>query len=233
MVTVSERKRRAGVLYSKIQVIRKLLIGAAALAVAICITIFIRENMDVNDPERALPSITITMNGTTAMAPEMIFRAGYEWNFLTTTAKSTPPYSSQDLQAHTPPVEMLARTYMDIDFSLEPRSLTISRSDEENFEAFLDLVGRGRRPHHRPRHAGRLHVPHPGGLRLARLHRLLLPHPGAGGRLRDTSVFGRGAAPRPFFKRRHGTWQRRSRPSRCLNFCPAARRTVTRAATAR
>ena len=35
---------------------------------------------------------------------------------------------------------MLARTYMDIDFSLEPRSLTISRSDEENFEAFLDLV---------------------------------------------------------------------------------------------
>ena len=95
-------------MYSKIQVIRKLLIGAAALAVAICITIFIRENMDVNDPERALPSITITMNGTTAMAPEMIFRAGYEWNFLTTTAKSTPPYSSQDLQAHTPPVEMLA-----------------------------------------------------------------------------------------------------------------------------
>lgn len=127
-------------MYSKIQVIRKLLIGAAALAVAICITIFIRENMDVNDPERALPSITITMNGTTAMAPEMIFRAGYEWNFLTTTAKSTPPYSSQDLQALTPPVEMLARTYMDIDFSLEPRSLTISRSDEENFEAFLDLV---------------------------------------------------------------------------------------------
>ena len=44
-------------MYSKIQVIRKLLIGAAALAVAICITIFIRENMDVNDPERALPSI--------------------------------------------------------------------------------------------------------------------------------------------------------------------------------
>ena len=84
-------------MYSKIQVIRKLLIGAAALAVAICITIFIRENMDVNDPEQALPTITITMNGTTAMAPEMIFRAGYEWNFLTTTAKSTPPYSSQDL----------------------------------------------------------------------------------------------------------------------------------------
>ena len=59
-------------MYNKIQVIRKLLIGAVALAAAICITIFIRENMDVKDPEQALPSITITMNGTTAMAPESI-----------------------------------------------------------------------------------------------------------------------------------------------------------------
>lgn len=133
-------------MYNKIQIIRKLLIGAAALAVAICITIFIRENMDVKDPEQALPSITITMNGSTVMAPEMIFRAGYEWNFLTTTAKSTPPYSSQDLQDHTPPVEMLARTYMDIAFSMEPRKLTVSRSDEENFDAFLDLVDAGDGP---------------------------------------------------------------------------------------
>ena len=30
-------------MYNKIQIIRKLLIGAAALAVAICITIFVRE----------------------------------------------------------------------------------------------------------------------------------------------------------------------------------------------
>ena len=43
-------------MYNKIQVLRKLLIGAAALAVAICITIFIRENMDVKSPEQALPS---------------------------------------------------------------------------------------------------------------------------------------------------------------------------------
>lgn len=133
-------------MYNRIQLIRKLLVGAAALAVAICITIFIRENMNVKDPEQALPSLTITMNGTTAMAPEMIFRAGYEWNFLTTTAKFTPPYSSQDLQDHTPPVEMLARTYMDIHFSLEPRKLVISRSDETNFDSFLDLVDVGDGP---------------------------------------------------------------------------------------
>ena len=43
-------------------------------------------------------------------------------------------------------LEMLARTYMDIAFSMEPRKLTISRSDEENFDAFLDLVDAGDGP---------------------------------------------------------------------------------------
>ena len=34
-------------MYTTRQIVRKLVIGAVALAVAICITIFIRENMDV------------------------------------------------------------------------------------------------------------------------------------------------------------------------------------------
>ena len=136
----------AAALYTRTQVIRKLIIGALALALAICVTIFIRENMDVKDPEQALPTITITLNDTTALAPEMIFRAGYEWNFLTTTAKHTPPYSGQDLQQYTPPVEVLARTYMEIDFSLEPKNLVISRSDQDNYDSFLDLVDVGTGP---------------------------------------------------------------------------------------
>lgn len=126
--------------------IRKLLIGALALALAIFISVLIRENMDIKDPERALPSITVTMNGNTAMAPEMVFRAGYEWNFLTTTAKSTPPYSTLDLQERTPPVDMLARTYMDIDFSLDPKKLVISRSDPGSYDIFMDLVDAGEGP---------------------------------------------------------------------------------------
>ena len=133
-------------MYTRLQAIRKLAIGAVALALAICITIFIRENMDVKDPEQALPTITITLNDTANLAPEMIFRAGYEWNFLTTTAKNTPPYSSQDLQEHTPPVNVLARTYMEIDFSLEPKNLVISRSEEGSSDSFLDLVDVGDGP---------------------------------------------------------------------------------------
>ena len=127
-------------MYTTKQMVRKLLIGAAAMAAAICITIFIRENMDVQDPEQALPVMTVTMNGSAAIPPDMVFRAGYEWNFLTTTAKDTPPYSTQDLQQHTPPVDMFARTYMDIDFSIQPKSLVISRASEENYDLFMDLV---------------------------------------------------------------------------------------------
>ena len=128
-------------MYTKKQIIRKLLIGAAALAAAICITVIIRENMDVKDPDQALPSIVITANEATVLPPESIFRAGYEWNFLTTTAKNTPPLSSEDIQSRTPPIDVLARTYLSIDFSLEPKNLVISRSEEADYDAFLDLVG--------------------------------------------------------------------------------------------
>ena len=65
------------------RVIRKLLLGTALMAIAICITILIRENMDVKDPEQALPTISITINGDTKMNDRMVFRAGYEWSFFT------------------------------------------------------------------------------------------------------------------------------------------------------
>lgn len=133
-------------MYTKKQLIRKLTIGLIALAAAICVTIFIRENMDVKDPERALPTLAVTMNGSTALPAESVFRAHYEWSFLTTTAKHTPPYSTQDLRAATPPVPMAPRTYLDLSFSIKPKNLVISRSSEENLDAFMDLVDVGSGP---------------------------------------------------------------------------------------
>ena len=133
-------------MYTTRQIVRKLVIGAVALAVAICITIFIRENMDVKDPESALPTLTVTMNGSAAMAPGSVFRAGYEWNFLTTTEKSTPVYSSADLRQVTPPVPMPSRTYLDLDFSIKPKSVVISRADDEKLEAFMELIDVGSGP---------------------------------------------------------------------------------------
>lgn len=133
-------------MYTTKQIVRKLVIGAFALAVAICITIFIRENMDVKDPESALPTLTVTMNGSAAMAPGSVFRAGYEWNFLTTTQKSTPVYSSADLRQVTPPVPMPPRTYLDLKFSIQPKSVVVSRADDEKLESFMELIDAGDGP---------------------------------------------------------------------------------------
>ncbi len=141
-------------MYTKKQIIRKLALGTVLLAVAIVITVFIRENMNVQEPEMALPTFTVTMNGSTALARGSVFRAGYEWNFFTTTAKHTPPYSPQDLTQVTPPVQMMPRTYLDLDFSIKPKSLVISRADDKNFENFMDLVDVGMGPIITPAEAG-------------------------------------------------------------------------------
>lgn len=133
-------------MYTTKQIIRKLVIGAAALTAAVCITLFIRENMDVKDPESALPSLTVTMNDTAVITPESVFRAGYEWNFLTTTAKNTPAFSSADLRRLTPAIPMAPRTYLNISFSIKPKSLIISRADDEKKEVFMDLVDVGDGP---------------------------------------------------------------------------------------
>ncbi|MBM6916924.1 hypothetical protein H6B33_16230, partial [Gemmiger formicilis] len=70
-------------------ILRKLVVGVLALAAAAAITLFIKENLDVKDPETALPSIQITTEGV-VLSPEMVFRAGYEWNFFTATEINTP-----------------------------------------------------------------------------------------------------------------------------------------------
>ncbi len=133
-------------MYTKKQIIRKLLLGAVLLAIAICITLFIRENMNVQSPENALPTFTVTMDDKTAFTKESVFRAGYEWNFLTTTAKDTPPYSASDINLVNMPVSMQPRTYLDLEFSIEPKRLTISRADDKDLETYLDLIDVGMGP---------------------------------------------------------------------------------------
>ncbi len=127
-------------MYTPKLVIRKLLLGAVLMAAAIFITILIRENMDVKDPEQALPTITITVNGDLRMNDKMVFRAGYEWNFLTTVAKHTPAYTSQTLRESLYPVDLAPNSVLKIEFSLEPKTLRIQRASDEALENFVELA---------------------------------------------------------------------------------------------
>lgn len=127
-------------MYSPKLVVRKLLLGTVLMAAAIFITILIRENMDVKDPEQALPSISVTINGDIKMNDKMVFRAGYEWNFFTTVAKHTPSYTAQTLREHVYPVDLPPNSVVNIDFSLKPKSLRIQRANDDQLENFVELA---------------------------------------------------------------------------------------------
>lgn len=122
------------------RVIRKLLLGTALMAIAICITILIRENMDVKDPEQALPTISITINGDTKMNDRMVFRAGYEWSFFTTVAKDTPTYTSAAIRDLIYPVDVPPNSVLNISFSLPAKTLRIQRASDEKLENFVELA---------------------------------------------------------------------------------------------
>lgn len=127
-------------MYTPRLVIRKLLLGAVLMTVAIIITVLIRENMDVKDPEQALPTITITVNGDMNLNDKMVFRAGYEWNFFTTVAKNTPAYTSNTLLEQLYPVDLAPNSVLDINFSLPPKTLRIQRASDDSLENFVELA---------------------------------------------------------------------------------------------
>lgn len=120
-------------------VARKLLVGVLALAAAAAITLFIKENLDVKDPETALPTIQIATEGV-VLSPEMVFRAGYEWNFFTATEINTPVWTTEDILSRTYPVDVPPRAKLDIDFSLDVDTLKVSRAEESDFSTFVTLA---------------------------------------------------------------------------------------------
>lgn len=126
--------------YSRWVTLRKILVGTALVVLSAAISLFIKENLDVKSPEDALPNLTIEVNGL-SIAPEMVLRAGYEWNFWTTTEKNTPAYTPEDLLRMVYPVDMPPRSVIDLDFSIELKDLRISRADDAEFRYFIEMAG--------------------------------------------------------------------------------------------
>lgn len=61
--------------------IRKLVIGAVCILLAAGLTLVLKEVLDTQEPEQALPILEVRCNDV-PMPPEYLLRAGYEWNFL-------------------------------------------------------------------------------------------------------------------------------------------------------
>ena len=122
------------------QVVKKLITGAILMTAAIFISVMIRENMDVKDPEQALPTFGIVVNGELRLNESTIFRAGYEWNFLTTVAKDTPAYTSESIRQKIYPVEVPPNSVLELEFSMQPKSMRLQRASDPQLEHFVELA---------------------------------------------------------------------------------------------
>lgn len=140
--------------YSRWVALRKIVAGTVLVALAAGVSLFIKENLDVKSPEDALPNLSIQVNGL-AIAPEMALRAGYEWNFWTTTEKNTPAYTPEDLLRLVYPVDMPPRSVIDLGFSIDLKELRISRADDAEFRYFIEMANPGEGQIIAPAQAGR------------------------------------------------------------------------------
>ncbi|MEG2930908.1 MAG: hypothetical protein RR825_03900 [Ruthenibacterium sp.] len=118
-------------------VVRKILLGIVLVSLAAVITVFIKESLDTQDPESALPLITVKYNSG-EMSAQNIYRAGYQWSFFTTVEDwQAPSLSPEDLPIT--PVDIQPGTPIQISFSSTPSELRIWRAAGRYSTDFLEL----------------------------------------------------------------------------------------------
>ena len=119
---------------------RKLIIGAVLLAIATGMTAFIKESLDTQDPESALPIITVLYGDEELIPDKEVRRAGWEWNFFLTQEK-TPLLSPEDVPLQ--PVDVMPGAQMRILFTKEPSELRVMRAVSDKPTEYLELSDAG------------------------------------------------------------------------------------------
>lgn len=120
--------------------LRKLLIGVVLLLVAAAITLFIKESLDTQNPESALPLLTIEYNGTEIPPNQegFLYRAGYEWSFFTTVERRAPQLAENDLPLI--PLDVSPQAELKLLFSKAPSGLKVMRATGTGSTEFLELT---------------------------------------------------------------------------------------------
>lgn len=117
------------------QFIKKAIMGAVAVCVAAAVSLLLKNMLDANDPENALPQMSVTA-GTVTIDP---IRAGYEWNFITTT-KRGPTVAVEDVPLI--PKQVQAGVPITLSFSSKEEAVEIARMDGvPSGNSFLPVAG--------------------------------------------------------------------------------------------
>lgn len=127
---------------------RKVIVGAVLIALSAAVTMALKEALDTQNPESALPILTVTCNGTPlntgtnnsaliGTEPQSLLRAGYEWSFFTTIERRTPPVTAEDLPLQ--PTTISAGVPISLTFTKEPSRVQVWRAEGLHGQDFLEL----------------------------------------------------------------------------------------------
>lgn len=116
--------------------IRKVLIGAVLIALSAAVTLALKEALDTQNPESALPILTVSCNGAPP-AEKSLVRAGYEWSFFTTIERHTPPVTADGLELE--PTLVSAGVPISLTFSREPAVVQVWRAEGLEGQDYLEL----------------------------------------------------------------------------------------------
>ena len=100
----------------------------------------IKESLDTQDPESALPIITVLYGDEELVPDKEVRRAGWEWNFFLTQEK-TPLLSPEDVPLQ--PVDVMPGAQMRILFTKEPSELRVMRAVSDKPTEYLELSDAG------------------------------------------------------------------------------------------
>lgn len=114
--------------------VKKFLLGIVLLAAAAFIAFCVKETMDLSHPEYAVARLNVTAD--TQEIPVTI--AAYDWSFFFKSKNVTAARDVVDITL--PSVELLGGERLELDFSLQPESVEIKRSESYSY-SFLDAAG--------------------------------------------------------------------------------------------
>lgn len=119
------------------QLFQKIITAIIFFILAILATILLKDVLMAQNPEYALPIITIRFNKE-GLPNENQLLASYSWKFLTTT-KTAELNNTINIEA-LPAAWEPANAPIEIDFSFEPETMKISRADENSL-SFVETGG--------------------------------------------------------------------------------------------
>ena len=116
----------------------KILLGAVLVCIAGGISLLLKDALDTKSPTSAVPILTVESNGS-PISQDSICTAEYQWNFWTSVEKMVNNYSITDIKDDILTTNVLPGMEMELHFSRDPISVTVSRAVSLDSNEFTEV----------------------------------------------------------------------------------------------